>query len=318
MATIREHAQELRSIWSNFQSSRVLLTANNYRIFDHLTREISPKDLSRILKTDERATGILLNALTGIGLLKKTGKCFRNAGIASRMLVSGKPWYQGDIIKHADSLWKNWSGLDRVLKTGKPNRVARDQNAFIMGMHNISVLKVKEILHAIGMKNVRRALDLGGGPGTYSVEMARRGVRTVLFDTPETIKIAKRAMGREYRKQIECIRGDFLIDDIGRGYDLILISQVFHTYSAGENVKVLRKCKKALNRNGRVAIQEFPVEESGTRPPWSALFSINMLVNTSGGRCYSAAEMKGWLVKSGFIKTRQKLVSDNVVIVAET
>ncbi len=260
---------------------------------------------------------MLLDALTGIGLVRKKGTRYKNTGIASRLLVSGSPWYQGDIIQHADCLWNNWSGLDRVMKTGKPNRVPRNQRAFILGMHNLSVLKVKEILHAIGLRKGERALDLGGGPGTYAEAMARCGVHAVLFDIPETIRIAKGLTGKKYGKNIQYISGDFLVDDIGNDYDLILISQVFHSYTAKENVETLKKCRKALSRKGRVAIQEFFLEGNRTRPAWSALFSINMLVNTNGGRCYSVAEIRNWLLKAGFRNARKKLVADSALILAE-
>ena len=41
------------------------------------------------------------------------------------------------------------------------------------------------------MKGVKSALDLGGGPGTYSMEMARKIDSVTLFDLPSTIAIAK-------------------------------------------------------------------------------------------------------------------------------
>jgi len=48
-----------------------------------------------------------------------------------------------------------------------------------------------------GLKGVKTALDLGGGAGTYSIEMAKRGVSGTLFDRPETIEIAKRVIEKE-------------------------------------------------------------------------------------------------------------------------
>jgi ubiquinone/menaquinone biosynthesis C-methylase UbiE len=316
MAGVREQSKELRKLWSNFQSSRVLLTANNYRIFDHLETEKLPAAVARKINADKRATEILLDGLAGLDLLKKKNGKYRNNGMTSRFLVTGSPYYHGDIIRHGDSLWKNWSGLDRVLKTGKPNRAARNQNAFIMGMHNISVLKAKEIINAIGMRNVRKALDLGGGPGTYALEIAKRGIQSVIFDTPETIRIAKRLARKEKVKNLDFIQGDFLFDEIGSGYDLVFISQVFHAYSARENIRILEKSRKSLNERGRIVVQEFFIGEDRTYPPWSAMFSINMLVNTKGGRCYSPREIKTWLVKTGFKKPGKKFVGDIVLVSA--
>ena len=315
MQKMDKQVNELRKIWGAFRASRVLLSANNYRIFDHLTKPQTPKTISKKLNIDLRATEILLDALTGLGLIKKQGSRYKNADIASQFLVSGKPYYQGDIIRHADNLWKNWSGLDEVIKTGKPHRVSRNLESFILGMHNLASLKVKDVINMIGFKGVKTALDLGGGPGTYSIEMAKRGVNVTLFDFPETLEIAKRVIGKEKIRGINFIGGDFMVDDIHKGYDLIFISQIFHAYSANDNLQLLRKCKKALNNSGRIVVQEFYISKDRTHPVQNALFSVNMLIGTEGGRCYSPDEIKSWLLKTG-LKGIKEMHSDDKVLVS--
>jgi len=314
MPEIPEGAKKLRALWGAFRSSRVLITANNYRVFDHLTEFESAQEISRELNTDRRATEILLDALTGLGLLKKSQLKYKNTYLSNRFLVKGSPSYQGDIIRHADNLWKNWSGLDEVLQTGKPVRSSREYETFILGMHNIAALKVKDVIKAIGLKGVKTALDLGGGPGTYSMEMAKRGIKATLFDYPEALEIAKRLIEKEGVEGINFIGGDFMVDDIGGGYDLIFISQILHAYSEEENLQILRKCREALNDSGRVVIQEFYISEDRTHPLYGALFSVNMLVNTASGRCYSRREIKRWLIKAGLKHIKERLMDDSVLI----
>lgn len=316
MANILSQAKELRKLWSGFQAPRVLITANNYKVFDCLTKPQSVRTISKKLNTDRRATEILLDALTGIVLLKKQNDRYKNTKMASQFLVSGSSYYQGDIIKHADTLWKNWSGLDNVLKTGIPYHKSRNHSAFILGMHNLAVLKAREVLKNIDLRGVRKALDLGGGPGTYAMEMAKKGIDVVLFDTPETIKIARSIINKKGIKNINLIQGDFLYDDLGEGYDLIFISQIFHAYPEKDNIRLLKKCRKAINKGGRVIIQEFFLDENRTYPLQSALFSINMLVNTDGGRAFPPGEIKGWLLKTGFRKVRKKFIADNDVLIS--
>jgi hypothetical protein len=50
----------------------VILTANNYRIFDYLKTPKTAGSIARSISTDPRATEILLDAVTALGLLKKT------------------------------------------------------------------------------------------------------------------------------------------------------------------------------------------------------------------------------------------------------
>lgn len=314
---IKDELKELRKIWAGFWQSRALLTANNLGIFEHLKNKKTAIEISKILKTDKRATEIMLDALAGIGLLKKSGSTYTNTAIANRFLVKESLYYQGDIISHANTLWQNWSNLDTVIKTGKPAKAAKNHSAFIRGMHNISIIKAEEVIKAIDLTGVKNALDLGGGPGTYCIELSKKGISTTLFDQPETIKIAKDIIKETKTKDIELLGGDFFADDIGSGYDLVFISQVLHAFSEEDCIYIIKKAKDALNDGGRIIIQEFYINKKRTYPANSALFSINMLVNTDGGRCYSSPEIKKWLSAAGFKKISSQLLDDTVLISAK-
>jgi SAM-dependent methyltransferase len=310
--------QGLRRLYLGFTSARVVLTANNLGVFDRLKRAASAFDLAGRLRTDPRATEILLDALTGIGLVRK-GKDgrYRNAPVTSRYLVRGARLYQGDIVRHADTMWLNFSGLDEVVKTGKPARRGFDHESFILGMHNLTVPRTAGLIAAVGLKGVKTMLDLGGGPGTNAVAMAKKGVRATIFDLPETIRIARQVARREKAEGIRYLSGDFHVDPIGSGYDLILVSQIFHAYGADENIALLEKCRAALNPGGRVVAQEFPIDETRTTPPQSALFSVNMLVGTETGRCYTLREMKEWFRAAGFVRITVRHLPETVLVLGE-
>lgn len=308
----------LRKLYMGFISSSVILTANNLGIFDKLKESTSSTEISRKQKTDPRATEILLDALTGIGLVSKSaGGKYRNASVSNRYLVKGTCLYQGDIIKHASTMWQNFSALDEVVKTGRPARRGFDHESFIMGMHNLAILRTDSLIKAVGLKGVKTMLDLGGGPGTNAIAMTKKGIKVTIFDLPETIKIAKKVAHREGVKGLGFIAGDFHVDSIGSGYDLILISQIFHAFSAEENIALLRKCRTALNPGGKVVVQEFPINEARTAPPHSALFSVNMLVGTEKGRCYNPKEIKMWLAAEEFKSIAIKNLTETVLIMGE-
>lgn len=305
----------LRKLYLGFTASRVVLTANNLGVFERLKKASTAPEIAAKLKADRRATEILLDALTGIGLLSKTrdGR-YRNAPVSSRYLVKGTRFYQGDIVRHASTMWRNFSALDEVVMTGRPARKGFDHESFIMGMHNLTALRTESLIKAIGLKGVNTMLDLGGGPGTNAMAMASKGVKAAIFDLPETIVIARKVARRQGVKGLAFIEGDFHVDDIGSGYDLILLSQIFHAFSVRENMALLRKCREALNPGGRVVVQEFPINEARTAPPHSALFAVNMLVGTEKGRCYSAGEMKQWLAKTGFKNIAVKNLPETIFL----
>ncbi|MBF0338419.1 MAG: methyltransferase domain-containing protein [Nitrospirae bacterium] len=298
-----------------YRGSRVLFTANNLRIFDRLTEPATAGEVAQGLGTDERATTVLLDALVSMALVTKDETRYVNSPLANQCLVSGSPLSQVDIISHNDNLWSNWSGLDDVVRTGKPNRVAHDQNAFIMGMHNIASLKVRELFDVLDLGGVSNAIDIGGGPGTYAMEMARRGIVVTLFDRQETIDIAAEVIKKAGVEGIRFLSGDFTTHPIGSGYDLAIISQVLHSSSIRDCRELIRCTKEALNPNGRVVLHEFYIEDNMTQPFNSAMFSINMLVATEEGRCYTVAEMQGWLREAGFGDITARLLTETVVII---
>ncbi|MBI4824864.1 MAG: methyltransferase domain-containing protein [Nitrospirae bacterium] len=305
----------LRRLYAGFMASRVVLTANNLGVFDHLKKATTAAAVSKKLKADARAMEILLDALTGIGLVIKArdGK-YRNAPVSTRYLVKGARLYQGDIVRHASGMWEGFSHLDEVVKTGRAAERRRDHESFIMGMHNLTILRTDSLIKAIGLKDVKTMLDLGGGPGTNAMAMAKKGVKATIFDLPATIAIAKKVAHRNGIKGITFISGDFHVDSIGSGYDLILLSQILHAFSIEENIALLRKCMSALNSGGRVVVQEFPINEARTAPPHSALFSVNMLMGTPNGRCYTTKEIKHWLSETGYKKIAVKNTPETVCI----
>jgi ubiquinone/menaquinone biosynthesis C-methylase UbiE/predicted transcriptional regulator len=303
---------------SAFAPSRIILTANKYRIFDYLEGRGRKADaLSKAIGTDRRATELLLNSLVAIGLLEKKGGNYRNAGVASRYLVKGKTDYQGDILRHNDVLWDNWSGLDEVVKTGRPNRKSHDHESFILGMHNLALQKVREVLKNIDLKGIKKVLDLGGGPGTYSLAFAKKKMEVTLLDFPDTLRISKKVIASAgMEKEIRLLPGDFMKDELGSGYDMIFISQILHAYGPDECIALIRKCRASLEKGGRVVLQEFHLDESRTSPLQGAVFAINMLVNTPRGRTYTPYEMSAWMNKAGLRVIDKKILDETVLITA--
>jgi SAM-dependent methyltransferase len=128
------------------------------------------------------------------------------------------------------------------------------------------------------------------------------------------VAIARSVVRKSGARTVSFLSGDFLYDAIGKGYDLIFISQVLHSCSAEEALRVIRKAGDALNAGGRVVVQEFSLENDRAHPVQSALFSVNMLVNTSNGRCYSSAEIRKWFSAAGLKDVRDMLMDDTVLV----
>jgi 2-polyprenyl-3-methyl-5-hydroxy-6-metoxy-1,4-benzoquinol methylase len=312
---ILKQLQEFSRTWGGFRASRVILTANNLGVFEHLTSGRNAASLAKAIGTDPRATEILLDALTSIGLLRKTRSRYTLAPSARRFLLPDSPVYQGDMLRHADTLWRNWTGLDDVVRTGKPNRTGeRHHDVFIRAMHNNAVLRAPAVIGALDLKRIRTALDLGGGPGTYSIELAKRGIAVTLFDLPNTTDVARATIRRSGAKGIVFRGGDFHFDDLGGPYDLVIISQILHSLSAIECEALLTRVHQVLAPQGTAAIHEFALREDRAGPVPGALFAVNMLVNTAGGRSYAPGEIRRWLRAAAFRAVKVTLLGDTVMV----
>jgi ubiquinone/menaquinone biosynthesis C-methylase UbiE len=313
--TKHKEAKRIRELVSNFWISRIILTANNLRVFDELEKTMTAKSVAKKLSLDPRATELLLNSLVSLKLLKKEGNKFINTSASSKYLVQQSPFYLGDIIRHNDILWTNWSYLNEVIKTGSPANKAFELESFILGMHNLANLKKDVLIKQLSLKGIQKILDLGGGPGTYSMEFAKRGKDVYLFDRPEALEIAKTLIAKEgLGDRITLLEGDFLTDPIGSDYDMVLMSQILHSYGKRDIKSLLKKTRNALKPSGILVIHEFYLNSNLTEPLTGAIFSINMLVNTPQGRTYSVQELKKFLKQSGFKVIGVHRVDDTVLI----
>ncbi|MBO1223268.1 MAG: methyltransferase domain-containing protein [Candidatus Scalindua sediminis] len=305
--------QYLNEISYSYWKAQVLFVAVEMDLFTLLEgKGKSCKAISKRLGTNLRATEMILNALISLGLLSKVKGVYKNTAISNRYLVKGNSLYQGDRIHHFHNLWDNWSGLGVAIKTGKPTAYdnaeeevdERKLNEFIKAMHNIGIIQAEEVCKRLDLKNCHKLLDLGGGQGTYAVRFVKGNPKmtAVVFDLPDVIKITKRYIRKSGLKEGVMVQaGDCLKDGLGKElYDIVFVSNLLHIYKPVENQRILKKCWDSLKKKGIVVIQEFILNSSKTRPLFGTLFSLNMLIGTSGGSSYTERDMKGWLKKIGF------------------
>jgi hypothetical protein len=73
-----------------------------------------------------------------------------------------------------------------------------------------------------------------------------------------------------------------------------------------------------MERGGTIVIPEFLLDDDRTTPTHSAIFNVNMLVNTSHGRSFTLGELREWLEELGFRNIRTlEVPAPSPVILAE-
>ena len=308
-----EDIEYLNEISYSYWKAQVLFVATDMDVFTLIAGNgKSCKVIARRLRTDLRATEMILNALVSLKFLRKIKEIYRNTAISNRYLVKDSPLYQGDRIHHFHNLMDYWSKLSDAVRTGKPTAYDNAEEEvdekrlreFIRAMHNIGAVQADEICRKLHLKKYYSLLDLAGGQGTYAVRFAKENpkMKAVVFDLPEVIKITREHIKESGMKgKVATKAGDCLKDSFGKElYDIVFVSNLLHIYRPGENRKILKKCWDSLLKKGIVVVQEFVLNSAKTQPLFGTLFSLNMLMGTHRGSSYSYAEMKEWLKDVGF------------------
>jgi predicted O-methyltransferase YrrM len=298
--------EDFMRMMQSWREPRVVLTALELDVFTAVGGGASAAAVARQLGTDPRGTGFLLHALAALGLLEKRGATFHNAPLAARHLCAGAPHDWRAALFHTAALWHRWSHLTECVRTGRPAPRGADEEAgtvaFIAAMHQNAATRAPQFVAALDLTGVRRALDVGGGSGAYSIALARAvpGLCVEVLDLPDVVPLAARyAAEAGLSDRVTTRVGDLRADDLGRGYDLVLLSAVCHMLGPGENADLIRRAAAALAPGGRVVVHDYILAPDRTAPAVGALFALNMLVNTPAGGNYTEAEYSGWMREAG-------------------
>ena len=306
----------IRELAAAFQKSRCLLTAYELGVFTALgSKSKTSGEVAKIIKTAGKSTDRLMNALCALGLLQKKKGKFSNTPSALRFLVKCKPEYMASLM-HTVNQWDTWSSLTEAVRRGKPTIAHFFSGsgkewlaAFIAAMHERATLQARDTVSKIDLSRVSQVLDVGGGSGAFSMAFvrAKKGIRATVFDLPEVVPLTRSYIRREgLSDKIKTVSGDYNINNLGKGFDLIFLSAVAHSNSFKENQKLIKKCADALNPGGQVVVVDFIMDKERTSPAFGAMFALNMLVATEQGDTYTESEVRQWMRKGGLCAIKRK------------
>ena len=303
------HPGQLLSTSSAYWRGCALQSSVRLKVYSAIgEKHISGKELSELLGSDIAATILFLDALSAMGLLVKDGEKYQNSPEAKQFLVESSPNYMGHIILHHHHLLDGWAQLDQMVQTGKPvNRRSYgedvERESFIMGMFNLAMQVAPQVADQVDLSGKKRLLDLGGGPGTYSIHFCKANpeLEAVIFDRPTTAPFARNTIAQfELNERIDFMGGNFLQDPISGGpYDIVWISHILHSNTPEQCLHIIKKCVDSMSKGGMILIHDFVLDDNKDGPEFPALFSLNMLLGDTGGRSYSQEELFDMLKRSG-------------------
>ncbi len=267
-------------------------------------------ELSHDLGLSRRGLLALLTALLTLGLLTKEGQAYGLHPQAAPFLTPGSPDDQSNAILHMADMVTDWAQLGWCVQTGQPVERERvtgsvetpEREHFYRAMRDLARQQAPGLAQRLGLRSGQKLLDLGGGPGVYAYTFSAEvpGLKVAVFDLPGAKPhFMEEATAHPGAGEVDFIEGDYHKDVLGSSYDVVWLSQVLHGEGPEECERLVQKSADALAPGGALWVQEFVIDPEGHGHPFTALFSLNMLVNTKGGCSYSAEELTDFMALAG-------------------
>jgi len=306
------NAENLLTTARQFQDACVIVAAAELDLIPVLAEEhMDARDLARKLTLDERATAMLADALTALGLLQKERGAYRPAPGIAPLFDETASGNVVNMLRHQANCLRSWAQLARVVKQGtRYDRLAsvrghaEDRRSFIEAMEVASREAAPRVVASLGSLPFKKLLDIGGGPGTYTRAFldANPEMNAIYYDLPEVVPIARRHFEtHELLDRIQLVAGDFYEDEsFPGGADMAWISAITHQNSREQNRELYTKVHEALAPGGSIFVRDMVMSDDHVSPTAGAMFAINMLVNTEAGGTYSFAEQSEDLAAAGF------------------
>lgn len=311
-------AVQLFDLCAGFVHSQVLLACVRLRWFE-LVRE--PRDIAALCEASGlrlQAAERLVEAAIALGLLEhrprariglgRHGAALLGNPAVSRMIEHHALLY--DDLRDPVALLRGEGGPTRLAHywgyaaSDHPDRLADDRVAAYSDLMSESQsLVAEDVLRGYPFRRHRRLMDVGGGDGTFLLSAARHApqLQLQLFDLPAVAARAEaRFVDAGIAPRTQVAFGDFRIDRLPAGADVITLIRVVHDHDDDAVMKLLRAVHAALAPGGTVVVAE-PMAGSGPAGNATSAYFEMYLLAMGSGRPRRREHLSRLLHAAGFV-----------------
>lgn len=146
-----------------------------------------------------------------------------------------------------------------------------------------------------------KVLDVAASHGLFGFAIARRapGCELVVQDFASVLEVTQEN-ARAAGIPVTPLPGSAFTADLGSGYDVVLVTNLFHHFSPEDNIQLMKRFYSALRPGGRMLVLEMVPNADRLTPPAAASFSMMMLGNTPAGDAFTMGEYDRMLDAAGF------------------
>jgi 2-polyprenyl-3-methyl-5-hydroxy-6-metoxy-1,4-benzoquinol methylase len=307
--------------------ARVVMAGVSLGIFEALALEShTTASLAAALKLDAECLEMLLRSLVFCRYLELDGERYTLSALGRRSMVDGAPrdltgfvrwnYTQWDFTAHLETLVRTGEGVDFHHTMNDPAAWAHYQKAMLETARFDAPVLAKRIPVRRG---AARLLDVAGSHGLLGAAICRRHppMRSTVIDLPAAVAHARALAIREGIADIvEHREGDLTRDDLGEGWDVVLLSNILHHFRAEQIAAILARVQRATAGGGTVAIWELERPRRTAAPNEGDGVALFFRLTSTAG-AYSGEEYADWLRQAGFgavTIVRPRLSPGNVLV----
>lgn len=314
--------EKIYDLVAGFVYSQILLAFIELSLIDFfISGRKNIDEISKYTGLSNNKCLLLCNAATSIGLLKKRrdstfkltrlGAAIKGVRGLDKMILHHKIFYR-DLIDPVKLLNENFDTELRnfwkyVPSTKKITKEEAKNYSELMGVSQYIV--AEETLNLVKLNGFQKLLDVGGGNGTFILEVMKLYPNLTLgvFDLPSVIEETKIKISHLIDvSRINLIAGNFIKDGLPHGYDIIFLNRVLYDHNDTVVEIILNKIYDALTPKGQLVISEPMAGNHYPTRAGDAYFGFYTMAMTSGKPRNKEEHFK-FLKKNGF--RHLKLVS---------
>ena len=296
--------------------SQTLIAAADCGVFEALAPgQLSPEQLAEKLSLDKNMLDSILRVLTCCDYLTKDGENYSLSELARLSLIGPSPVSLNSWVRLNGIQWRAFSRMGEVLRSGECINfhtefgTDTDWEIYQYAMMETARPAAEWVAVQIALPSEPKLmLDIGGSHGLYSAAICRANppLKSEIMELAQAIPAARQiARELDITDAVSFIEGDILAADLGREkYDAVFMGNIIHHFTEEQNLGIIGKIRLALKSAGTLAIWDLRKPESASAPDLiSDCFALFFQI-TSASKCFSGAEILGWLEAEGFAEIK--------------
>lgn len=311
----------LLHVAGGFHVARALYVAASLGVADLLgDGPKSGAELAKATGTHERSLWRVMRLLACEGVFAEDDSGRFALTPLSNRLRTGPAGSLRDLVVHqlGGEAYEAWGELMACVRTGETAfdhafglgvweyraRHAEYAALFDAAMSNFSGAHVDAVLDAYPFAAFRRVVDIGGGAGEFLIALlsAHPDMKGVLFDLPHVAERARERIARAgLADRCEILGGD-VFAGVREGADAYVLSRVIHDWDNTRALAILRSCRRAMPRGGRLLlIERILPAATDLSPATRSLFTSDlMMMVMNGGGERTEEEYRALVRQAGF------------------